>query len=159
MKLCFTVVRQVRWRGRALTCDSAHSWQLYSTVSLELEAAGTMTCYPSMAHYPDTQPTNPCPVLIMLSARLGSDMYQFSKSLVWLNQSSKTVRSRFEPITFRFLDLPEREADALLIRPPQLVNRICHYWSPLCIAWWHACNHYISMPSLQISPDQVSCLK
>ena len=33
----------------------------------------------------------------------------------------ETTRSRFEPTTFRFPDLPEWEVDVLLIRPPQLV--------------------------------------
>ena len=32
------------------------------------------------------------------------------------------MRSRFEPAVFRFPDLPEREAGALLIWPPQLVR-------------------------------------
>ena len=29
------------------TCDSAHSWCLYSVVSLEHQATGIMTCYPT----------------------------------------------------------------------------------------------------------------
>ena len=33
----------------------------------------------------------------------------------------ENAKSRFEPVTFGFSDLPEREADALLIRPPRLV--------------------------------------
>ena len=28
-------------------------------------------------HYPDTEPLNPCPILIIPSAWLGSDKYQF----------------------------------------------------------------------------------
>ena len=43
------------------------------------------------------------------------------KSLGWLNQGSKTARSGFEPATFGFPVLPEKEADALLVRPPRLV--------------------------------------
>ena len=43
------------------------------------------------------------------------------RTLVWLDQGSKTVRSGFQPATFGFPDLPELEADALLIRPPWLV--------------------------------------
>ena len=43
------------------------------------------------------------------------------KSLFWLNQDSKTARSRLEPTTFKFPFLPEREAGALLIWPLQLV--------------------------------------
>ena len=35
-----------------------------------------MTCYLTWAHYTDTEPSSPCPLLIMLSAGLGSDKYQ-----------------------------------------------------------------------------------
>ena len=61
--------------GRVLTCDSVHSSQLYSAASLGHQATGHMTCYPSQSHYPVTQPTSPCFILIMTSARLGSDRY------------------------------------------------------------------------------------
>ena len=40
-----------------------------------------MTRYPTQAHYPDTVLTSPCPILLMPSTRLGSDKYQFCKSL------------------------------------------------------------------------------
>ena len=36
---------------------------------------------------------------------------------------SKTARSRLEPATFGFSDLPEREAGALLIQTPRLFLR------------------------------------
>ena len=35
-----------------------------------------------LAPYPDIELTSPCPILLMLSARLGSDKYQFYKLLV-----------------------------------------------------------------------------
>ena len=57
-----------------MTCDSVHSWQLYSAASLEHQATSTITYYPTQSHYPDT---GPCPTLIMPSARLGTDKYQF----------------------------------------------------------------------------------
>ena len=44
-----------------------------------------MTWYPTRSHYPDTEPTSPCPILIMPSTWLGSDKYQFYKSLIWLD--------------------------------------------------------------------------
>ena len=44
--------------GRVPTCDIAHSWRLYSAVSLEHQAPGTLTCSPTQLHYPDTEPTN-----------------------------------------------------------------------------------------------------
>ena len=67
--------RPVGWR--VWTCDSAHSWWLYSAASREHQAVGTMTCYPIQSHYPDNEPTSPCPILIMLSDTLGSEKYQF----------------------------------------------------------------------------------
>ena len=54
----------------------AHSRQLYSTATVGHQAAGTTTCYPPQSHYPDTEPMSPCPILIMLSAGLGSGKYQ-----------------------------------------------------------------------------------
>ena len=60
-----------------LTCDSAHSWWLYSAGSREHQATSTMTWYPTQSPYPDIELTSPC-------ARLGRDKYQFFKSLVWL---------------------------------------------------------------------------
>ena len=36
-----------------------------------------MTWYPIQSFYPNTEPTSPCPILIMSSAWLGSDKYQF----------------------------------------------------------------------------------
>ena len=58
------------------------------------QAAGTMTCYPTQAHYPDTEPTSPCPIIIMPSARLGSDKYRFLS--LWFE--STRVRNREVPI-------------------------------------------------------------
>ena len=48
-------------------------------------ATGTMTWYLTQSHYPDTEPTSPCPILLIPSARLRSDKYQFDKLMVWLN--------------------------------------------------------------------------
>ena len=45
--------------GQVLTCDSAHSWRLYSAVPLGDQATSTMKCYPTQSHYPDTEPTCP----------------------------------------------------------------------------------------------------
>ena len=62
--------------GRVPTCNCAHSWRLYSAVSLGHQTAGTMACYPIQSHYPDTDPTSPCPILIISSAWLGNNKYQ-----------------------------------------------------------------------------------
>ena len=48
-----------------------------------------MTWCHTHSHYPDTEPTTPHPILLMPNARLGSDKYQFYKSLVLLDQDSK----------------------------------------------------------------------
>ena len=58
-------------------CDSAHPGQLCSAVPLGDQTESTMTCYPTQSYYPDTEPTSPCSILNMLSARLGSDKYKF----------------------------------------------------------------------------------
>ena len=57
---------------RVLTCESAHSWRLYSAASLIHQATGTITCYPIILTL--------SPILIMKSARLGSDNYQFKSN-------------------------------------------------------------------------------
>ena len=46
------------------------------------QAVGAMAQYPTQSHYPDTELTSPCPILLMMCARLGSGKSQFVKSLV-----------------------------------------------------------------------------
>ena len=65
--------------------DSARSWRLYSAALLGNEIAATMIGSPTPSHYPDTKPTSPCPILLVLSywlALVRNDKYQFDKSLV-----------------------------------------------------------------------------
>ena len=76
------------------TCDSAHSWRLCSAPPLGNEAISTMTRYPTQSHYPDTELTNPWPILILLSTWLGNDKYQFNKSLVWHDPGIEPTISR-----------------------------------------------------------------
>ena len=52
--------------GLVPICDSEHSWWLYSTASLGHQAASTIT-FSDIPHYPDSEPTSPCPILIMQS--------------------------------------------------------------------------------------------
>ena len=59
-----------------------HSWWHYTVVHLEDQTIGTMSQYPTQSHYPDTELTSPYHILLLLSATLGSVMYQFDKSLV-----------------------------------------------------------------------------
>ena len=56
--------------------------------------------YPTQSHYLDTEPTSPCPILIISSAWLGSNKYKFichsidltsvQTHEVWIPQSPKT---------------------------------------------------------------------
>ena len=52
-----------------------------------------MKLFPTQSHYPNTEQSSHCPIWIMLSARLSSNMYQFGKSL-W-------TRLGFKLLTFR----------------------------------------------------------
>ena len=76
-----------------------HSWQLYSAAPLTDHATGTITWYPTQSHYPDTELPSPCPILLMPSARLCSDKYQFDKFLVWLSPHSNSRPSTQEAFT------------------------------------------------------------
>ena len=68
------------------TCDSAHSRWLYSAAPLG-DPVITITQFLTQSHYPETELTSPCPSLVVLpSPRLGSDVYQFCRSLVWPDQ-------------------------------------------------------------------------
>ena len=94
--------------GQVSTYGSVHLWQLYKGGPLENQVTGTMTCYPTQSHYPDTELTSPCPILIMPRARLENDKYQFDKSLIWLDRELNSPS-------------PTCEACALQIQPPYLV--------------------------------------
>ena len=63
--------------GWILTCDSTHSWYLYSVASFGVQATGIRTQFLTKTHYPDTELISPCPILVMQSARIGSNTYQF----------------------------------------------------------------------------------
>ena len=77
---------------RASGCDSAHSWWLYNAAPLEDQSTSTMVWYPTQSHYPDTEPTSPCPILIMWGTRLGNDKYHFCISLVWVDKQLNSRR-------------------------------------------------------------------
>ena len=59
------------------SCDSAQPWWPYSPAPLWDQASSTMTQCSTQSHYPDPEPTSPCPILIISSTWLGSDRYQF----------------------------------------------------------------------------------
>ena len=81
-----------------LTCDSGHSWCLYSADPLENQAASTMTQYPdpTQSYYLDTEPTCPCSVLLMESVWWGTNKYQFHKLLVWLDWGPNSQSPAYE---------------------------------------------------------------
>ena len=85
--------------GQVLTYNSAHSWWLYSAASLENQGTNTMTWHPTQSHYPDSEPTNACPILIMLSTWIGSYKYQlwghwFDSTRTQMPRSPKTWDGR-----------------------------------------------------------------
>ena len=76
------------------------------------ETSLSVPWYFTESHYPNIEPTSPCPILVMPSNWLESDKYQclshwFDSTSVW---------------TSEFPDLPKLEMGALLIRPSCLVD-------------------------------------
>ena len=67
-------------------CDSSQSWQHYNIAPLEHQIMGSMSQFPIQLHYLYTLQTSPYPVLVMRSARLSRNNYQFCKYLVWLDR-------------------------------------------------------------------------
>ena len=69
-------------------------WQytLLMTASLADQSTSTMIMiiYPTQSHYPDTNPTHRCPILVMLSPRLGNEKYKFGKSSDWIGFGFQT---------------------------------------------------------------------
>ena len=86
----------ISWR--VPTCNSVHSWWLYSAVPLRTQAVSTMIWYPIESHYFDTEPTSPCPILITPSTWLRNNKHKCYKLSVWLDHG-------FEPMISRMRDL------------------------------------------------------
>ena len=115
---CNTLETSKVMSGGAPTSYSAHSWWLYSATPLRNQATAIMTLWLTQSHYPDAEPTSPFPILIMLSARLGTSMYQSVKSLVWLDWELNSWS-------------PDHEARALQIQPRRAVcGNIIHNTHP-----------------------------
>ena len=74
------------------------------------QLSSPVRCYPTHCRYLDRELTSPFPVVVKPCVRLGSDKYQFNKSLVWLD---------WEAISWSFTC----EACALTIRTSRSVNR------------------------------------
>ena len=54
-----------------------------------------MSQYPTKSHYPDTKLTSLCPMLLMLSIKLGNDKYKFCKSLVLIGPGNELTNYRY----------------------------------------------------------------
>ena len=65
--LFYVLVTSKAISGLVPTCNSVHSWRIYSVTPLGEQATRTMTRYPTQSHYLDTEPTSPFPTLIMQS--------------------------------------------------------------------------------------------
>ena len=77
--------------------DSAHSLRHYSAAELGDQATRTMTWYPSQSHYPDTEPTSSCPILIMPSAWLVRKRWScIFQPLVWLFWELRSALYQFD---------------------------------------------------------------
>ena len=116
--------------ARALTCDSVHSWWLYSATSLEHQATGTMTCDPTLSQYPATEPTSP----VLPYPNNAKRQTNINFKVIGLTRPVfETTSSICEPETFRFPDLPEWEVDALLIQLYSFRLVKLAWWWCLCI--------------------------
>ena len=91
------------YKNRYSISDSVRSWWLYNYSATNLgnqaATASTMTQYPTQSHYPDIELTSLCPILLMLSIKLGSDRYQLCKSLVLLDWEFNSWSSAWEACT------------------------------------------------------------
>ena len=70
LKLLYVQATSKVISGWVPTCNNAHSWWLYSTVPLGNQTINTMTLYQTELHYPDTDTTSPCPILLLLNTWL-----------------------------------------------------------------------------------------
>ena len=72
------------------------------------QPASCLYWHPTQTHYPETEPTRPCPILIMSSASPGSDRYSF-KSVVWTNWiSNHTIGQNWKMDSIHSLPLSLR---------------------------------------------------
>ena len=108
LEFCVMATSKVIW-GWILTCGNAHSWRLYNAAPLRDQT--TSTWYPIQSHYPDIGPTSACPILLMLSAWLGSDKHKYFRH--WFGFTSVQTGG------FESQDLPKRTTDARLISDVQ----------------------------------------
>ena len=85
--------------GGETTCDSAHSWQYYSTASQINQASNSMTRCLTHSKCTDTELTSLCHILVGPNRKSGSDKFQYSKSMVWPHRWTKFPMSSQEACT------------------------------------------------------------
>ena len=81
--LVLTTYKIISGSGSVLMWDSVHSWQPFAD-----QGANTMTWFTTQSHIlmPNRKRKNsPCPLLVMLSARVGNDKCKFCYLLVWIS--------------------------------------------------------------------------
>ena len=59
--------------------------------------------YPTQSHYPDTELTSSCPIILMPSARLGSNKCNICMSLIWLDWDLNSRPSTRETALYQSL--------------------------------------------------------
>ena len=124
------------WSVVFATSKVISGW-LNSAAPLENQATGIITLYPSQSQYPGTELTSLFPFLLMPNTWLGSYMYQFYKSLVWLDWKSDSRSFA-------------RIVRVLPIRPPHLgsdpLNNfvIANPWQTIfCVCSFHIMSEWI----------------
>ena len=76
-------------------------WQFtFSAARLRHHATGIMTQYRTQSHYPDSEHTSSFPVILIPSASLGSNKYQFDKSDLTGNRVTDLPHTR--PAIYQF---------------------------------------------------------
>ena len=110
---CICVIVNIKRLTNVVVCTDL--WdkepQPDSAAPMGDKTTSIMTQLLAQPHYPDTGLTNPCPILVIPSARLGSEKHTFCKPLVWFDQNSNS-----RPYIW--------EACTLLIWPPRPVTRM-----------------------------------
>ena len=89
---CFMSSQHLRSYQNSYQLGTAHTQGLFAFVT------NTMTWYPTQSHYPDSEPTSRCLILIMPIAQQGNDQYQFWSH--WFDTTrvlTREVRIRWSP--------------------------------------------------------------
>ena len=95
-------------------------------------AVSSMAWYPTPSHYPDTEPTSPCSILITP----GSEATSIDLKVICLTWPG------FKSTRLGFPDLPKWETDTLLIRSLCLVVGMASQWyNTMKLSWLHTVSY------------------